>query len=74
MKPSTAKYLYEVWETQWQNSINTKTNNGQRSTVYKEQSAYYRGITDALDIIASEGYTVNRSIREWLTGCMEAEQ
>ena len=72
MKPATAKYLYEVWETQWTHSVNAKTNSGPRSTVYKEQNAYYRGITAALDIIASEGYTESRSIREWLNSCMEA--
>lgn len=66
MKTATAKFLYDVWSAQWQHTINTKTNNGSRSTAYKEQNAYYRGITDALEIIATEAYTKEISIREWL--------
>lgn len=66
MKQTTAKFLYDVWNAQWKNTINTKTNSGSRSTVYKEQNAYYRGITDALEIIATEAYTKEQSIRDWL--------
>lgn len=73
MKPATAKYLWEVWEAQWKHTIDAKANNGEKSDVYKNQSAYYRGMTDALDIIASEGFTVSRSIREWIESELRKE-
>lgn len=66
MKKQTADYISSVINAQRKNTLAVKRASGKQTAAYREQKAYYLGMIAVLNIIASEAYTENKSINDFL--------
>lgn len=66
MTRATADYIKSVYNTQWEHAMSLKKAKGQQTAAFKEQYAYYKGMMEMLQIIASEAYTVRKSVNDYL--------
>ena len=64
MNWTTKRYLYHVFQTQQDHAKNNPTD--------KLQAAYVEGIKTALEIIATEAFTIDRSIESYLDNMEDA--